>query len=139
MFFFFSLSMRIYENGKIFSFQWCGYFSCLVSWNKRKKKTAGGSFYSQISILFENLIKVSSVLSKTNITNWKAINYWQTEKKKEEEYINFFFFLIKLFFFFFLGFKKKNFPFFFFRKQKKKITIQNVSRDRYLDVFFLCL
>ena len=24
---------------------------------------------------FENLIKVSSVLSKTNITNWKAINY----------------------------------------------------------------
>lgn len=42
---------------------------------KEKKKTAGGSFYSQISILFENLIKVSSVLNKTNITNWKAINY----------------------------------------------------------------
>lgn len=41
----------------------------------KEKKTAGGSFYSQISILFENLIKVSSVLNKTNITNWKAINY----------------------------------------------------------------
>ena len=41
----------------------------------KEKKNCWGSFYSQISILFENLIKVSSVLNKTNITNWKAINY----------------------------------------------------------------